>query len=169
MNSFEYCFFLFICLISLSILYHDLWKWRKIIAVNFPGFQLLKLENSLRWSFFTFIYNRSSKWIISYISHHHDLSYAFIYLFYSFIYYFPPFAIRRPFPQFYRPPAFDPEKLLSIEPPSYASTAYVVASYGRCFFSTVRFVTIWKTCENFLGKKFPVALHKSILYWRFIS
>ena len=51
------------------------WKWRMIIAVNFPiriplkpwfffqasSFQLLKLENLLRWSFFTFIYNRSSK------------------------------------------------------------------------------------------------------------
>ena len=32
------------------------------------SFQLLKLENLLRWSFFTLIYNRSSNiWIISYI------------------------------------------------------------------------------------------------------
>ena len=34
------------------------------------SFQLLKLENLLRWSFFTSIYNRSSNiWIISYILH----------------------------------------------------------------------------------------------------
>ena len=34
------------------------------------SFQLLKLENLLRWSFFTLIYNRSSNiWIISYILH----------------------------------------------------------------------------------------------------
>ena len=30
----------------------------------------------------------------------------------------------------------------SIEPPSYASTAYVAASYGPRFFSTVRFVNL---------------------------
>ena len=37
-------------------------------------FQLLKLENLLRWSFFTLIYNRSSNiWIISYTSHQHIL------------------------------------------------------------------------------------------------
>ena len=40
----------------------------------------------------------------------------------------------------------------SIEPPSYASTAYVAASYGPRFFSTVRFVKIWATCENFFGQ-----------------
>ena len=64
----------------------------------------------------------------------------------------------------------------SIEPPSYASSVYVVASYDPCFFSTVRFVKIRATCENFLGKwltapppgkKFPVRLcgpfHKP--YW----
>ena len=34
------------------------------------SFQLLKLENLLRWSFFTLTYNRSSNiWIISYILH----------------------------------------------------------------------------------------------------
>ena len=34
------------------------------------SFQLLKLENLLRWSFFTLIYNHISKiWIISYIRH----------------------------------------------------------------------------------------------------
>ena len=34
------------------------------------SFQLLKLENLLRWSFFTLIYNRSSNiWVISYILH----------------------------------------------------------------------------------------------------
>ena len=34
------------------------------------SFQLLQLENLLRWSFFTLIYNRSSNiWIISYILH----------------------------------------------------------------------------------------------------
>ena len=56
----------------------------------------------------------------------------------------------------------------SIEPPSYASAAYVVASYDPRFFSTVRFVKIRATCENFLGKwftaspgkKFPVRLCK---------
>ena len=40
----------------------------------------------------------------------------------------------------------------SIEPPSYASTAYVAASYGPRFFSTVRFVRSWLTCENFWGQ-----------------
>ena len=39
-----------------------------------------------------------------------------------------------------------------IEPLSYASTAYVAASYGPRFFSTVRFVKIWATCENFFGQ-----------------
>ena len=56
----------------------------------------------------------------------------------------------------------------SIEPPSYASAAYVVVSYDPRFFSTVRFVKIRETCENFLGKwftaspgkKFPVRLCK---------
>ena len=85
------------------------WKWRIIIAVNFPiyaigfqfkqlvehrtgiaevtgsnpveaqiffffqasSFRLLKLENLLRWSFFTFIYNRSSNMnYFIYTSHH---------------------------------------------------------------------------------------------------
>ena len=53
-----------------------------------------------------------------------------------------------------------------IEPLSYVSTAYVVASYGPRFLSTLRFVKIWATCDNFLGKwftappgkKFPVRL-----------
>ena len=36
------------------------------------------------------------------------------------------------------------------EPPSYVSTAYVVASYGPRILSTVRFVKIWATCENFV-------------------
>ena len=40
----------------------------------------------------------------------------------------------------------------SIEPPSYASTAYVAASYGPRFFSTLSFVKIWATCENFFGQ-----------------
>ena len=39
-----------------------------------------------------------------------------------------------------------------IEPPSYVSTAYVVASYGPRFLSTVRFVKIWATFENFVGQ-----------------
>ena len=59
----------------------------------------------------------------------------------------------------------------SIEPPSYASAAYVVASYGPRFFSTVRFVKIRATCEKFLGKwftappgkKFPLRLFMSAL------
>ena len=54
----------------------------------------------------------------------------------------------------------------SIAPPSYASAASVVASYGPRFFSTVRFGKIRATCEKFLGKwftappgkKFPVRL-----------
>ena len=41
-----------------------------------------------------------------------------------------------------------------IDPPSYVITAYVVASYGPCFLSTVRFAKIWATCDNFLGKWF---------------
>ena len=51
-----------------------------------------------------------------------------------------------------------------IEPPSYASTAYVVAIWPSFLFDS--FVKIWDTCENFLGKwftappgkKFPVRL-----------
>ena len=51
-----------------------------------------------------------------------------------------------------------------IEPPSYASTAYVVAIWPSFLFNS--FVKIWDTCENFLGKsfnappwqKFPVRL-----------
>ena len=40
------------------------------IAEVTGSFQLLKLENLLRWSFFTLIYNRSSNiWIILYILH----------------------------------------------------------------------------------------------------
>ena len=49
-----------------------------------------------------------------------------------------------------------PKNCHSIEPPSYASTAYVIASYGPRFFSTEHFVKIWVTCENFLGKWFTV-------------
>ena len=41
-----------------------------------------------------------------------------------------------------------------IEPLSYAITAYVIASYGPRFFSTV-FEKIWATCKNFSGKWFP--------------
>ena len=56
----------------------------------------------------------------------------------------------------------------SIEPPSYASAAYVVASYGTHFFSTVRFVKKRTTCENFLGKWFtappPPTLAKNFPY-----
>ena len=51
----------------------------------------------------------------------------------------------------------------SIETPSYASTAYVAASYGPRFFSTVRFVNLreffW--ANQFTappGKKFPLRL-----------
>ena len=51
-----------------------------------------------------------------------------------------------------------------VEPPSYASTAYVVAIWSSFLFDS--FVKIWYTCENFLGKwftappgkKFPVRL-----------
>ena len=46
----------------------------------------------------------------------------------------------------------------SIEPPSYASTAFVIASYGPRFFSTV----FWATCENFLGKWFTAPLAKKL-------
>ena len=42
-----------------------------------------------------------------------------------------------------------------IELLSYASTTYVVASYGPRLCSTV-FVNIWATCKNFLGKWFTV-------------
>ena len=59
------------------------WKWRVIIAVSFPlkpcffqasSFQLFKLENSLRVSLFTFIYNRSSHLnYFIYTSHHFKL------------------------------------------------------------------------------------------------
>ena len=42
----------------------------------------------------------------------------------------------------------------SVEPPPYVTTAYVVASYGPLFLSTVRFFKFWATCENFLGKSF---------------
>ena len=37
-----------------------------------------------------------------------------------------------------------------IEPPSYASTAYVVAIWSSFLFDS--FVKIWGTCDNFLGK-----------------
>ena len=43
-----------------------------------------------------------------------------------------------------------------IEPLSYASTAYVVASHGPRFFDC--FVKIWGTCKNFLGKWFTAPL-----------
>ena len=52
----------------------------------------------------------------------------------------------------------------SIEPPSYPSAAYVVASYDPRFFSTVRFVKIRATCENFLGKWFTAPLAKNFPY-----
>ena len=50
----------------------------------------------------------------------------------------------------------------SIERPSFASAAYVVASYDPRFFSTVRFVKIRATCENFLGKWFTARPGKKI-------
>ena len=52
----------------------------------------------------------------------------------------------------------------SIEPPSYASAAYVVVSYGPRFFSTslVRFVKIRATCEKFLGKWFTAPTWQKI-------
>ena len=44
-------------------------RWR-LDFFQASSFQLLKLENLLRWSFFTLIYNRSSNiWFISYILH----------------------------------------------------------------------------------------------------
>ena len=46
-----------------------------------------------------------------------------------------------------------------IEPPSYASTAYVVASYGPRFCSTVSF---WATYKNFLGKWFTAPPSKKL-------
>ena len=53
---------------------HEEWNDVKYIWNNSyiwtASFQLLKLENLLRWPFFTLIYNRSSNiWIISYILH----------------------------------------------------------------------------------------------------
>ena len=43
---------------------------KKPLFFSAASFQLLKLENLLRWSFFTLIYNRTSNiWIISYILH----------------------------------------------------------------------------------------------------
>ena len=56
-----------------------------------------------------------------------------------------------------------PWKTVSIEPPSYASTAYVATSYGPRFFSTVRFVNLWEFfwANQFTappGKKFPLRL-----------
>ena len=52
----------------------------------------------------------------------------------------------------------------SIEPPSYASAASVVASYGPRFFSTVRLGKIRATCENFLGKWFTAPPGKNFPY-----
>ena len=52
------------------------------------------------------------------------------------------------------------ENCYSIEPPSYASSVYVVASYDPCFFSTVRFVKIRATCENFWANGLPPLLAK---------
>ena len=57
-----------------------------------------------------------------------------------------------------------------IEPPSYASTAYVVAIWPSFLFDS--FVKIWDTRETFLGKwftappgkKFPVRLCSSLLW-----
>ena len=42
-----------------------------------------------------------------------------------------------------------------IEPPLYASTAYVVAIWPSFLFES--FVKIWDTCENFLGKWFTAS------------
>ena len=47
-----------------------------------------------------------------------------------------------------------------IEPLSYASTAYVVASYGPRFFDC--FVKIWATCKNFLGNWFTASPGKKL-------
>ena len=45
-------------------------RWSLDLFFQASSFQLLKLENLLRWSFFTLIYNRSSNtWVISYICH----------------------------------------------------------------------------------------------------
>ena len=48
-----------------------------------------------------------------------------------------------------------------IEPPSYASTAYVVAIWPSFLFDS--FVKIWDTCENFLGKWFTAPPGKKFL------
>ena len=48
-----------------------------------------------------------------------------------------------------------------IEPPSYASTAYVVAIWPSFLFDS--FVKIWDTCENFLGKWFTSPPGKKFL------
>ena len=48
-----------------------------------------------------------------------------------------------------------------IEPPSYASTAYVVAIWSSFLFDS--FVKIWDTCENFLGKWFTAPPGKKFL------
>ena len=52
----------------------------------------------------------------------------------------------------------------SVEPPSYVTTAYVVASYGPLFLSTVRFFKIWAICEKFLGKSFTAPPGKNFPY-----
>ena len=49
-----------------------------------------------------------------------------------------------------------------IEPPSYASTAYVVAIWSSFLFDS--FVKIWDTCENFLGKWLTPRLAKNFPY-----
>ena len=55
------------------IMYEIIHLWTAVVdesEVKASSFQLLKLENLLRWSLFTLIYNRSSNiWIISYIFH----------------------------------------------------------------------------------------------------
>ena len=51
-----------------------------------------------------------------------------------------------------------------IKPPSYVSTAYVVASYGPRFLSTLRFVKIWATRENFWANGLPPPLAKNFPY-----
>ena len=66
-----------------------------------------------------------------------------------------------------------------IEPPSYVSTAYVVASYGPRILSTVRFVKIWATCENFVWqmvyrppppvKNFPYAYAHTHFQWTLLT
>ena len=48
----------------------------------------------------------------------------------------------------------DPENCYSIEPPSYASTAYVVGSYGPCYFPPVS-LKFWKLARIFWANGLP--------------